>query len=579
MCKDCLITSNYPDPIHRDYEMFLKSVQESYDDIVSQEDFVIFKTAASSCTDNKLFDIFLSHIPEEHRQHYNCNSCKHFINKYGWLVSLDSTGKLTSVFWEPSLNQGIFHPMTKELKKVVESAKISGPFFDNKDYLGNNTYDSEYDLRHVFVKRSDNEKMVGCDINKLTGSAIILKRSLREYLLNIDEITIKKALGILQSGKVHRSEKFIANIRWFFDTKTEYCKNYNDNILWYAVMKAPTGFANLGSNLTGWLLEEAAKCKTTLDKESIIRRFNDKVSPMVYQRPTEAPSSGNILTAEKLITDLNLTESLKRRFAKIEEVPLLWRPKGIVNDAKRKGIFSDLVSKEEKQRNDELAVVNVYDGLKAKEVSFLKFLKILNDNEICEIKVERTTHATTYAGVLTAVNVEAPPIIRWDIPTPVLNNDWSLVPYVINENGVETIRNPLSWYVYSHTTMAPEWNLPAYNKYDTVSGITWLPNMFKDGIDTKSDLKGALVFIDGCRDVKKTEPSLGLFPEILIEECRPIRSTLEAYSAAHTPDNRLEATACGIIIQSAVTIPQGFYTFVVTDRLGMNEKYTIVCWD
>ena len=33
-----------------------------------------------------LWDTFLANIPEERRQHYNCNTCKNFVVKFGDLV-------------------------------------------------------------------------------------------------------------------------------------------------------------------------------------------------------------------------------------------------------------------------------------------------------------------------------------------------------------------------------------------------------------------------------------------------------------------------------------------------------------
>lgn len=35
-----------------------------------------------------LFDAYLSGIPEERRQHYNCQCCKRFITNYGGLVTI-----------------------------------------------------------------------------------------------------------------------------------------------------------------------------------------------------------------------------------------------------------------------------------------------------------------------------------------------------------------------------------------------------------------------------------------------------------------------------------------------------------
>jgi hypothetical protein len=46
----------------------------------------------------KLFDAFLEALPAERQQH-NCNCCRHFIGRYGGLVTIDQDGETHSVFW------------------------------------------------------------------------------------------------------------------------------------------------------------------------------------------------------------------------------------------------------------------------------------------------------------------------------------------------------------------------------------------------------------------------------------------------------------------------------------------------
>ena len=39
-----------------------------------------------------LFDVYLNAFPESDRQYHNCNACRHFIERYAGLVTLDDRG-------------------------------------------------------------------------------------------------------------------------------------------------------------------------------------------------------------------------------------------------------------------------------------------------------------------------------------------------------------------------------------------------------------------------------------------------------------------------------------------------------
>lgn len=60
----------------------------------------------TNAVDTDLWRLFIGNTPAARRQHYNCNCCRRFIQKYGGLVSIDpSTGATSSVLWQP---QGVY---------------------------------------------------------------------------------------------------------------------------------------------------------------------------------------------------------------------------------------------------------------------------------------------------------------------------------------------------------------------------------------------------------------------------------------------------------------------------------------
>lgn len=66
-------------------------------DAITKSNFSIAAKTAQAIftTDAKyLWDAYLLNIPPDARQHYNCNSCRHFIERYGGLVVISSNGEV-----------------------------------------------------------------------------------------------------------------------------------------------------------------------------------------------------------------------------------------------------------------------------------------------------------------------------------------------------------------------------------------------------------------------------------------------------------------------------------------------------
>ena len=124
-------------------------------------------------------------------------------------------------------------------------------------------------------------------------------------------------------------------------------------------------------------------------------------------------------------------------------------------------------------------------------------------------------------ALLTAVNADAPPILKWDR---------------------EDRRNPVSGYVYHGGTMATQWGLTP-NAWVKVNALAVHPAQWGDSpMDFLGD---RLIFIlDGCAD-GRTGQGNALFPETLKDELHGIRSTIEAYSRTAEIGGRDEASACG----------------------------------
>lgn len=489
-----------------------------------------FKDAPLFLTDAEdLFDTYLSGLPESHRQHYNCHACRDFINRYGGLVAISESGEAVPVMWNGNA-PGIFRPSVAAIENAIHKAKVSGVFVSKAAILGT-PITGEWTHLHANNPRPFAERLHTAHevMAEKKADFILLKQSMNEYPAE----AINQALLLLKSDALYRSEKVLGVAEWFknLHESTTAQKNgkLRDNLIWRAVALAPPGYCHIKNTMIGTLLDDIV---AGMSLEDVSRRFAAKMHPLQYQRPQAAPSQGSIERAEEIVAKLGIERSLVRRFARLDEVQCVWQPKE-VHERKAGGVFSHLTPKgKSEMKTDAPAVV----------ITWKKFAEtVLPDALSMDLKVP--DHGN-FMAMLTAADIDAPPIIQWDAPEH---------------------RNPFSWYLYSGGSYASNWGISA--GWHKVTGISLRPSMWQEGNSHQGT--GVIFFLAGAVDSRTTQGN-ALFPEILKSDLREVRSVIEAYSRRAEILGREEASACGISYEGS--------TVRVVTKLG-TAIYRIDRWD
>lgn len=459
-----------------------------------------------------LFDIFLDCLPLAYRQHYTCNTCRKFVDTYGALVTIGENGMIHPALW--SNGSDFFERSIIAMILRIAEAKVTGVFYSDAKVWGT-PVTGEWHHMHikppaalVFGKRTQTPFQAMAEKREEYN---MLCRSLGEYPLS----AVETALLILRSDALYRSEKVLGVAEWFHElhnTIVGVKKHTRNNIIWLAVATAPVGFAHVRSSMIGTLLDDIV---AGLEFESIKRRFAEKMHPLQYQRPQVAPTAGSIAHAEKLVEQLGIATSLRRRFACLDEVQALWVPKLPSHHANGNGVFGHLKPKG--------AVTQTPLQVSGQTMTWVKFQRdVLPSAESVEVWI--SSQNNSYAAMVTAVDPDAPPILQWD-----------------NEDN----RNPISWYMYHGGSVPSRWGL-TMNTYAKVNAVSLQPSMWTG--EYKHQGKGVMFIIDGAKD--SSNQSLGLFPEILKSDLHSVRSVIEAHSRSGKLEGQAEASACGLLLQA-----------------------------
>jgi hypothetical protein len=256
-----------------------------------------------------------------------------------------------------------------------------------------------------------------------------------------------------------------------------------------------------------------------------------------------APTEGNIQAAERLIADLGVERSLYRRFARLEEVETLWKPKAAETKEAVGGVFAHLKAKGKEADSSRLLMQAPPTVMTWDRFSRV-VLPAADSIKLC------APYVGNYTAIVTAEHADAPPILQWDR---------------------EDRRNPFSHYMYLTPTPASRWNLAA-NAWISVTGISFFPHHWHGDDKTRSNhAKGILFLLAGARDMHSKGSGMALFPDTLIEALRPARSTIEAFSKSRDLSGADEASACGLVLQGG---GRSEITLSVTSGAG-TLRYTI----
>lgn len=472
-------------------------------------------------TDAKgLYQAYLAALPEEARQHYNCRRCQEFIEKYGGLVvQIDGSGITEPAMWGSDC-PAFFYPAAIAMSQIVRDAKITGVFISSEKVYGTpSTAEFGVGVWHHFcaVPSAHNihygvPKTAEQVMAERVQEHIMLTAALEKYPAKV----VKKAVGLFKTESLFRSEKFSGPANWFLDLHTAIAKKPAErkaNIIWIAVSGAPAGFCHIGGSVVGTVFDDII---AGLTNAQIAKRFGKKTDTTKYQRPKAAPTEGNKEQAEKLFAKTGAAASLKRRYARLGELPLIWAPAA----TKAKAPSPDAVFAKVKTKKVSAAVPEKVQN-KPVTITWEKFQHTVLQ-EALEIQFW-AGNRHSYAGLLTAVDLDAPPIIIWD----------SL------EN-----RNPFSWYFLDGIAPPMLWNLQP--GWVNVTGITLKPCMWSGEFPQFG--KGAMFVLENCKDLqKRNNPGLCLFPEILKNEYHSVRATIEGYSNTEHLEGWEEGSASGVM--------------------------------
>ena len=486
---------------HQDFRVLNEQVNINFLDNAATLGLKLFKVQLGR---TELFDKYLELKHPTVRQGYNCNCCKSFLRRYGDLVTIDpNTGATRSVLWKTQEQSKIveFDSAFAELAKMVEAAPVAHYFTRNPGFREFGSYEKG-GFNHFSIAAS-NVPTTTLEIGQRIENFKLLKKNVEAFPLE----TIRDLLAYFTFDKVLKNaEQQLDFLRKFCEVAEKYSEvkntKFKNNIIWLMVATCNMGVINIGNGALGEFLTSVMKDG---NKEPAKSAFLKMIDPLNRMRATAPAKLGTIDAAEKIFEKMDIASALKRRFARLDEIPTkAWVPP---TNADTKiaggGVFASL-----KALNTAAANLPVVDG---GTVSWAVFVRDVLP-KAWKIAVKFHEARYMFGSLLTAVDPNSKPIFRYDKPES--RNQFSGFFFIHAINGA------------SHGITARECGLTTYKEYE-VEAIVGSPDVNFD-LALSSDRRLVL------RDIRPPLPgSLAIFPSDLIPELYPVRSVIEQYSTTN----------------------------------------------
>lgn len=395
------------------FEAFAKVIRDRFDHLAKNK-----RLYRSSLSREDLWTIYLDAFPEgsnpmfRERREHDCVCCASFIKNIAGVVAITDAGELETI-WDVEFD-GPYGVVAKQLATWIRAHDINNiALFAEGKFGAESTVEAKPGKpsivwRHfncVIPKNFLNPNM-GKALSDAASARAVLKRGLEEF----DQSVLDTVRDLIVSNTLYRGEENLPALAGFIEIKKSYdaCDpKLRDRFTWKHSDNPASRFRN---TVIGTLCQDLAEGITL---EAAVSRFEKKVAPENYKRPTALITPVMIDKALATLRELNLEDALPRRFAtnsdlRINDIIFADRSVSPLMTDPLKDLLMGSVKRPKTARKVEVSEDNV---IMAEEF----FRDVIPGCESISVQLERD-HLNNFMALTTAQNPQAGRLFKWDNP-------------------------------------------------------------------------------------------------------------------------------------------------------------------
>jgi hypothetical protein len=353
-----------------------------------------------------LFEVYVNSFPEgtnpifRKRTEHDCNTCKHFIQNLGKVVTIKS-GEISTV-WDVENIPAPYDVVAKTLSDKVRQAPITSVFRTQYALYGSaknvDNHDPGITWYHFHGEAPAQcvTNYVGTAKGKVESIIGVFRRGLNEILQSDLDIV----LDLIKQNAIYRGKEFEKTVKEFKKLQLKYQKEgCSSTFAWEHCRNSAAGFRN---TVIGSLFIDLS-CGD--DIEVAVKKFEAKVAPANYKRPTSLITPKMIEQAVDKLKELGLEDAVERRLACIEDLninDILFVDNSVAS--KMKGGVADLLLssasvKKTRSLPKNPTKISITDFIKAKH----KSIELILSGE----------HVSNFATITAPVHSAVKQLFKW----------------------------------------------------------------------------------------------------------------------------------------------------------------------
>lgn len=273
-----------------------------------------------------LYRTYLSAFPDgtdpmfRERTEHDCQYCKNFINNVGSVVSI--VNGVMSTVWDAVGAPFPYDVVSEKMAEAVRSGSVKSVFRTTEPVFGRlpnvDAKDINITWHHLYCKVP--KKYVTITPGSAIGSSVSKHQVLNRGLNEIVPEHFNTVLDLIADNSIYRGEEFKNAVKDFQTLQNTYLQKKASDakaaelFVWGNADHWNSGFRN---TVIGTLLVDLSNGDTL---EGAVRKFEQKVAPTNYKRPTALITKRMIEDAVGTLKELDLEDSIHRRFAKLSDL-------------------------------------------------------------------------------------------------------------------------------------------------------------------------------------------------------------------------------------------------------------------
>lgn len=368
---------------------------------------------------DKLWELYLDSFPAgtneiyRKRREYDCSCCRHFIKRFGNVVSIKN-GTVTTI-WDFETGDPKFQPVLDAMSRFVKAHTVCDVFYTRDTKLGTQhsyeqTTDGVKEWNHFFVKLPLNIiALRGTREGDFKGAHRDSRNVFRRSLEELSRDSLEAVLELIESNTLYRGEEWKEPLKQFLTYKLMYDgiedANTRELFTWEESIKLGQSITRIRNHSIGTLLVNLSE---GMDLEEAVRKYEIIVAPLNYKRPKAIFSKKMLEDAEKTVTELGYMESLPRRHARLDDISInniLFSNRDAAKQLSDGSVFADLMSGAVQKPMNFTGVEKITAGDFVQHVlPFVKDVEVYLENR----------HAKNMVSLIAPQNSDAKTMFKWN---------------------------------------------------------------------------------------------------------------------------------------------------------------------